>query len=181
MAGLAKNPRGPKSYPVAQGLSATDMFMCVFLDPSLKFHLTVLSFLCWNSHHPMRSSGGQHVVVTSRQTPDTPLLLLCLQVYKHTGSHLSDHTTYIIQYIQGYSVFPIPIDLKHTHTVGGCPSWLWARGRAHPGQSITGQPFTYTVTPTGNIQSPKPNLHDFGLQEHQAPNTRRTGKLHAKI
>lgn len=90
------------SHPV-HGLSTTHMF--VVLNPSLKFHLTVLSFDCWNSHRQITSSEGQDVVVTCRQTPDTPLLLSCLHVYKHTDSRPSDYNiTYITQHTHNYSV-----------------------------------------------------------------------------
>lgn len=62
----------------------------------------------------MTSSRGQDVVITCRQTPDTPLLLLRLHVYKDTDSHLSDHISYITQNTLGYKVFAM--DLKHLYT-----------------------------------------------------------------
>lgn len=56
-----------------------------------KFQLAVLSFEITPFND---QSKGQDVVVTCRQTPDTPLLPLCLHVYNDTDSHLSDHITY---------------------------------------------------------------------------------------
>lgn len=69
------------------GLSVTHMFVVW----PLKFQLAVLSFEITPFND---QSKGQDVVVTCRQTPDTPLSPLCLHVYNDTDSHLSDRITY---------------------------------------------------------------------------------------